>query len=249
MIKRGFIFVFILFLFPLLFAACSTDSSSSVGTIYEDSEPNIVISGISLPANYIELTKSKDAVLHYDISAVVEPANAVNKTLLYSSSNKDIASIDERGVLTIKGLGEFSVEVKSEANASIWQKIDFYVAENILTKVDIDAVPLSIFGDYAISQYGINKTPDTNISGSFSINANKSNADVISYGLVFNGAVCNLSLKGDDVSSLTYEKMALKIKEQLKVATHNGSNADIIISLSSAYSSQLHQLLRYILPL
>lgn len=234
MIKRGFIFVFILFLFPLLFAACSTDSSSSVGTIYEDSEPNIVISGISLPANYIELTKSKDAVLHYDISAVVEPANAVNKTLLYSSSNKDIASIDERGVLTIKGLGEFSVEVKSEANASIWQKIDFYVAENILTKVDIDAVPLSIFGDYAISQYGINKTPDTNISGSFSINANKSNADVISYGLVFNGAVCNLSLKGDDVSSLTYEKMALKIKEQLKVATHNESNADIIISLSSA---------------
>ena len=234
MIKRGFIFVFILFLFPLLFAACSTDSSSSVGTIYEDSEPNIVISGISLPANYIELTKSKDAVLHYDISAVVEPANAVNKTLLYSSSNKDIASIDERGVLTIKGLGEFSVEVKSEANASIWQKIDFYVAENILTKVDIDAVPLSIFGDYAISQYGINKTPDTNISGSFSINANKSNADVISYGLVFNGAVCNLSLKGDDVSSLTYEAMALKIKEQLKVAIHNESNADIIISLSSA---------------
>ncbi len=106
--------------------------------------------------------------------------------------------------------------------------------QTILTKVDIDAVPLSIFGDYAISQYGINKTPDTNISGSFSINANKSNADVISYGLVFNGAVCNLSLKGDDVSSLTYEAMALKIKEQLKVAIHNESNADIIISLSSA---------------
>lgn len=234
MIKRGFVFVFILFLFPLLFAACSTDSSTSVGTIYEDSEPNVVITGISLPANYIELTKSKDAVMHYDISAVAEPYNAVNKTLLYSSSNKDIAFIDERGVLTIKGLGEFSVEVKSEANASIWQKIDFYVAENILTKVDVDAVPLSIFGDYAISQYGINKTPETNISGSFSINANKSNADVISYGLVFNGAVCNLSLKGDDVSSLTYEAMALKIKEQLKVATHNESNADIIISLSSA---------------
>ena len=46
MFKRGYVFIFyfILTLFPLLFAACSTDSnSSSVGTIYEDSDPNVVI--------------------------------------------------------------------------------------------------------------------------------------------------------------------------------------------------------------
>ena len=77
MFKRGYVFIFyfVLTLFPLLFAACSTDSnSSSVGTIYEDSDPNVVITGISLPGNYIELTKSQDAVLYYDISAVAEPA-------------------------------------------------------------------------------------------------------------------------------------------------------------------------------
>ena len=235
MSKRGcvFIFYFILILFPLLLTACSTDSnSSSVGTIYEDSNPNIVITGISLPGNYIELTKSQDAVLYYDISAVAEPANAVDRKLLYSSSNPEIASIDENGVLTIKGLGEFSVEVKSAANASIWQKIDFYVAEKILTDVNIDSMPLSLFGDYSISQYGINKTPDTNISGSLSINADKTNSNVVLFGLVFNGAVFDLALSDESLAALSYEAIALKIKEQLKIVNHTNSDADIIISLS-----------------
>lgn len=237
MFKRGYVFIFyfILMLFPLLFAACSTDSnSSSVGTIYEDSDPNVVITGISLPGNYIELTKSQDAVLYYDISAVAEPANAVNRKLLYSSSNPEIASIDEKGILTITGLGEFSVEVKSAANLSIWQKIDFYVAEKILTDVNVDSIPLSLFGDYSISQYGVNKTPDTNISGSFSINANKSNSNVVTLGLVFNGAVFDLALSDESFTTLSYEDIALKIKEQLKIVNHTNSDADIIISLSGA---------------
>lgn len=237
MFKRGYVFIFyfILMLFPLLFAACSTDSnSSSVGTIYEDSDPNVVITGISLPGNYIELTKSQDAVLYYDISAVAEPANAVNRKLLYSSSNPEIASIDEKGILTITGLGEFSVEVKSAANLSIWQKIDFYVAEKILTDVNVDSIPLSLFGDYSISQYGVNKTPDTNISGSFSINANKSNSNVVTLGLVFNGAVFDLALSDESFTTLSYEDIALKLKEQLKIVNHTNSDADIIISLSGA---------------
>ena len=235
MFKRGYVFIFyfVLTLFPLLFAACSTDSnSSSVGTIYEDSDPNVVITGISLPGNYIELTKSQDAVLYYDISAVAEPANAVNRKLLYSSSNPEIASIDEKGILTITGLGEFSVEVKSAANLSIWQKIDFYVAEKILTDVNVDSIPLSLFGDYSISQYGVNKTPDTNISGSLSINANKSNSNVVTLGLVFNGAVFDLALSDESFTTLSYEDIALKIKEQLKIVNHTNSDADIIISLS-----------------
>lgn len=231
MFRRGFVFIFILF--SLLFSACSSGSnSSSVGTIYEDSNPNIVITGISLPGNYIELTKSQDAVLYYDISAVAEPSNAVDRKLLYSSSNPEIASIDENGVLTIKGLGEFSVEVKSAANASIWQKIDFYVAEKILTDVNVDSIPLSLFGDYSISQYGINKTPDTNISGSLSINADKTNSNVVLFGLVFNGAVFDLALSDESLAALSYEAIALKIKEQLKIVNHTNSDADIIISLS-----------------
>ena len=237
MFKRGYVFIFyfVLTLFPLLFAACSTDSnSSSVGTIYEDSDPNVVITGISLPGNYIELTKSQDAVLYYDISAVAEPANAVNRKLLYSSSNPEIASIDEKGILTITGLGEFSVEVKSAANLSIWQKIDFYVAEKILTDVNVDSIPLSLFGDYSISQYGVNKTPDTNISGSLSINANKSNSNVVTLGLVFNGAVFDLALSDESFTTLSYEDIALKIKEQFKIENHTNSDADIIISLSGA---------------
>lgn len=234
MFKRGYVFIyyFILFLFPLLFFACSSsNSTSSVGTIYEDSDPNVVVTGINLASNYIELSKTKDTVLYYDISAVAEPSNALNKKLLYSSSDHNIATVDESGVLTITDFGEFTVEVKSAANNGIWQKIDFYVAEKILTSVDVNSIPLSIFGDYNVNQYGINNTPDTNIFGSLTINANKNNSEVVTLGLVFNGAVINMTVASEGMSELSYEAIAQSLIEQLDIQEHADSSADIIISL------------------
>lgn len=233
MFKRGYVFIFyfILILFPLLFSACSSGSnSSSVGTIYEDSDPNIVISGINVPGSYIELTKSQDSVLYYDISAVAEPSNAVNKTLLYSSSDSNIATVDDRGVLTVTDFGEFSVKVQSEANSGIWQQVHFYVAEKILTPVDIEAIPLSIFGEYSISQYGINKTPNTNVSGSLTIDADKSGEEAVVLGLVFNGAVIDMTATGEEASMATYDAMASEVIRILNIKNNADSNADIVVT-------------------
>lgn len=233
--KRGFVFIYLLFLFPLLFAACSSgNNTSSHGVIYEESAPNEVIKGIAVPSNYIELMKMANVDLTYDISAVAEPTNAVNKKLLYSSSNEKIATVDGNGLLTIKDFGEFSVEVKSAANEGVFQHVDFYVAEKILTPVNVTNIPLSIFGQYEVKQYGVNKSPERNIGGSLTINADKLNSEILKTTLFLNGASIDLNLNSDDFSSLSYDEIAKSVIKSLNATNYNGKDADIIISLKGS---------------
>lgn len=211
MIKRGIVFIILLsFLFPLLFSCSSSSGNSSSGSvqhIYEDSSDSAVqVSGIKIASNYIELVKEAGVDLQYNISAVIQPENAENKTLHYTSSNPDIAEVSSDGYVTIKDFGTFNVKIQSEARQEIWQQVDFYVRENIITNIDVENNPLSFFGSYSISQYGINKEPDTNIGGSLSINVDRSAENTVELKLLFNGLDMPVSIDMDNLSEMSYEE-------------------------------------------
>lgn len=211
MIKRGIVFIILLsFLFPLLFSCSSSSGNSSSGGvqhIYEDSSDSAVqVSGIKIASNYIELVKEAGVDLQYNISAVIQPENAENKTLHYTSSNPEIAEVSSDGYVTIKDFGTFNVKIQSEARQEIWQQVDFYVRENIITNIDVENNPLSFFGSYAISQYGIDKEPDTNIGGSLSINVDRSAENTVELKLLFNGLDMPVSIDMDNLSEISYEE-------------------------------------------
>lgn len=211
MIKRGIVFIILLsFLFPLLFSCSSSSGNSSSGGvqhIYEDSSDSAVqVSGIKIASNYIELVKEAGVDLQYNISAVIQPENAENKTLHYTSSNPEIAEVSSDGYVTIKDFGTFNVKIQSEARQEIWQQVDFYVRENIITNIDVENNPLSFFGSYAISQYGIDKEPDTNIGGSLSINVDRSAENTVELKLLFNGLDMPVSIDMDNLSEMSYEE-------------------------------------------
>ena len=211
MIKRGIVFIILLsFLFPLLFSCSSSSGNSSSGSvqhIYEDSSDSAVqVSGIKIASNYIELVKEAGVDLQYNISAVIQPENAENKTLHYTSSNPDIAEVSSDGYVTIKDFGTFNVKIQSEARQEIWQQVDFYVRENIITNIDVENNPLSFFGSYTISQYGIDKEPDTNIGGSLSINVDRSAENTVELMLLFNGLDMPVSIDMDNLSEMSYEE-------------------------------------------
>ena len=84
-----FLFIYLFFYF-LLWRVSSGNNTSSHGVIYEESAPNEVIKGIAVPSNYIELMKMANVDLTYDISAVAEPTNAVNKKLLIPPAMKKL---------------------------------------------------------------------------------------------------------------------------------------------------------------
>lgn len=216
MFKRGIIFIVLLsFLFPLLFSCSSGSGSSSSGGIqhiYGDSSDSAVqVSGIKIASNYIELVKEAGVDLQYNISAVAQPQNAENKALQYTSSDPKIAEVSSDGIVAIKDFGSFNVTIQSEARQDIRQQVDFYVRENILTKIDVENNPLSFFGAYSIFQYGIDKEPDTNIGGSLSINMDRNEENPVEVKLLFNGLDMPVSIDIENLSDMSYEQAGVSL--------------------------------------
>lgn len=237
MIKRGIVFIFLLsFLLPLLFSCSSSSENSSSGGIqhiYEDSSSDnaVQVSGIKIASNYIELVKEAGLDLQYNISAVVQPENAENKTLHYTSSNPDIAEVSPDGYVTIKDFGTFNVKIQSGARQDIWQQVDFYVRENILTNIDVQNNPLSFFGSYTILQYGIDKEPDTNIGGSLSINMDRAEENAVVLKLLFNGLDIPVNINMDNLSDISYEEAGVLLFSYLQGVVKD--NDKVIIKLKA----------------
>lgn len=221
MIKRGIVFIILLsFLFPLLFSCSSSSENSSSGGIqhiYEDSSDSAVqVSGIKIASNYIEFVKEAGVDLQYNISAVAQPENAENKTLQYTSSNPEIAEVSSDGYVTIKDFGVFNVKIQSEARQEIWQQVDFYVRENVVTQIDVENNPLSFFGSYTILQYGIDKEPDINIGGSLSINMDRAAENAVELKLLFNGLEIPVSINIENLSDMSYEEAGVSLFSYLQ---------------------------------
>lgn len=219
MIKRGIVFIFLLsFLFPLLLSCSSEKAGSIIQQISDENAGSNAeqVTGIKIASNYIELVKEAGVDLQYNISAVVQPENAENKTLLYTSSNPEVAEVSSDGYVTIKDFGIFDVKIQSDANKEIWQQVNFYVRENIVTQLDITNNPLSLFGAYSILQYGVDKEPDTNVGGSFSINVDKAAQDAVAMELLFNGLELPVTAVLDNLASISYEEAGTAIFSYLK---------------------------------
>lgn len=80
-----------------------------------------------------------DIVLHAgetkNITATINPSNASNKSLTWTSSNNSIAQVDQRGKVTAKAIGEVTITAKSNDGSNVSAKcrvnvIGKYRAEN-----------------------------------------------------------------------------------------------------------------------
>ncbi|MEG0230317.1 MAG: Ig-like domain-containing protein, partial [Oscillospiraceae bacterium] len=98
---------------------------------------NIAISEI------VVLNKSfsieKDNTLQ--INTIITPENATNKTLIYESSNEDIATVDKNGLITAKEKGNAIIKIKSaEDNTQVTININVYIKgeEILIEKIQMD---------------------------------------------------------------------------------------------------------------
>lgn len=80
-----------------------------------------------------------DIVLHAgetkNITATINPSNASNKSLTWTSSNNSIAQVDQKGKVTAKAIGEVTITAKSNDGSNVSAKcrvnvIGKYRAEN-----------------------------------------------------------------------------------------------------------------------
>ena len=84
---------------------------------------------------YIYMSESKEL----DLNVVVYPANASDKEIIYTSSNENIATVDETGKVTAKKSGKVTIKVKAK-NYNVERDINILIFGNdVTTKIgDVD---------------------------------------------------------------------------------------------------------------
>lgn len=95
------------------------------------------ITGITLN----ETSKELDIIDTFQLIATIEPANATNTNIIWSSSNEEVATINQKGLVTAKSIGETTITATTEeghftASATItvkmMQKISAYIDTEVV---------------------------------------------------------------------------------------------------------------------
>lgn len=87
-------------LFGSAFTACKSD---------DDGDDDVSVTGVSLDRTIAELEVGGTLSL----KAAIEPANATNQNVSWSSSDKNIATVDENGTVTAVAAGSADITVKT----------------------------------------------------------------------------------------------------------------------------------------
>lgn len=108
----------------------TTTHFSDYAAIYDDGEKNdtdsektVAVKGIDVKANKTTLTKKGDTAT---IKVTVNPTDATNKKVTYTSSDKKVVTVDSKGKVTAVANGKATVTVKTEDGA-FTKKITFTV--------------------------------------------------------------------------------------------------------------------------
>ena len=97
----------------------TTKEFASGSRLLAFNRPEVAVTSIDLTESIAEVEVGKTVTLH----ASVVPANATNKTIVWSvQSGDDYASVDENGVVTGIAAGEAVIRAASDENASIYEE-------------------------------------------------------------------------------------------------------------------------------
>ena len=94
------------------------------------------VTGITLN----ETSKELDIIDTFQLIATIEPANATNTNIIWSSSNEEVATVNQKGLVTAKSIGENTITATTEegnftASATITVKMKQDISAYIETKV------------------------------------------------------------------------------------------------------------------
>lgn len=93
-------------------------------------EGNVVVTGITL--NKTNTNMIPEATRQ--IVATLTPENAENKTVVWKTSNPDVVTVDENGVITAEGMGKALITVWSDENPEIYATVNVVVQEIVETE-------------------------------------------------------------------------------------------------------------------
>ena len=113
--------IFIIIIFS--FSACSKDEKSMDQLFPDD---NVKVTSIEILSSEAQVIKNNNLQL----SVELKPESALNKNIIWSSSNESTATVNNNGLVFAKSVGTSTITVKSEENQSISDTIEITVVED-----------------------------------------------------------------------------------------------------------------------
>lgn len=110
------------------------DISSTFSTISAHNTTKVTVRTIKkvIEATSIDIKEIKKDLKvgdTYQIEASISPTNANNKTITYTSSNSEIATVDEKGLVTTKGAGLVYITL---ASSSLRTVVELNISEEVI---------------------------------------------------------------------------------------------------------------------
>ena len=94
-------------------------------TVSEMKQDEILVNSINTKLDKLTLKVDEEI----NLNATVTPTNATNKGLIYSTSDKEVVTVDENGTVIAKGVGTATVTIKSVGNANVQKFVKVTVVE------------------------------------------------------------------------------------------------------------------------
>ncbi len=106
-------------------------------TVKSDTIP---VTGISVTPSNLTMIKGKSSTL----TATVSPSNATNKSVLWTSSNESIATVDSNGKVTAKGVGTTTIVAKT-SDGGYKGVVNITVKSDVIPVTGVTISPKNIF--------------------------------------------------------------------------------------------------------
>ena len=172
--------IFLSTLTVLFFSACNNNYIPDIKT--EQKKQNVPVTSISLEPDETPISLVNGT--HRQITAHVIPKNATNKKLAYTSNDLNIASIDDKGLITANAVGNTNITIKAADGISKTVKLTVTAAPIPVTSIVIEGTtPASLFigESYRIIAKA---QPDDATNKELTYTADNDKADVASDGTV-----------------------------------------------------------------
>jgi len=105
-------------------------------TIVEQTE-YIEVENVSFNNNSQTIYKTTDDDVIIDFPARVHPIAATNKEIEYLSSDENIATVDQTGVITFKDFGSVTITARSKSVSYIQDSCTFHVTDDKAHRIEI----------------------------------------------------------------------------------------------------------------
>lgn len=112
----------------------SSSSSASSKKTYSHGEDDILVEDIILASDFISLTVGKSTI----IKPTVLPTKATNKTLVYSTSDKNVVTVNNSGYAVAKAEGEAVITVMSTDGTDITREILVSVTQVAIAGISLN---------------------------------------------------------------------------------------------------------------